>query len=59
MAIKDVYLLKKVPMPSVLVETGFLSNPEERSLLTDPAYQNKVADAILQGIIDFHQLEEE
>ena len=27
MAIKGVYLLKKVPMPSVLVETGFLSNP--------------------------------
>ncbi|WP_342507030.1 N-acetylmuramoyl-L-alanine amidase [Sporosarcina sp. FSL K6-2383] len=58
MAIERVYLLKKVPMPSVLVETGFLSNPEERGLLVDPAYQKKVADAILQGIIEFHQVEE-
>ncbi len=58
MAIKGVYLLKKVPMPSVLVETGFLSNPEERVLLIDPGYQKKVADAILQGIIDYHQMEE-
>ena len=58
MDIKGVYLLKKVPMPSVLVETGFLSNPDERVLLADPAYQKKVADAILEGIIDFHLSEE-
>ena len=58
MAIKGVYLLKKVPMPAVLVETGFISNPEERALLTDPAYQKKVADAILEGIINFHQIDE-
>lgn len=58
MAIKGVYLLKKVPMPSVLVETGFLSNPEERSLLVDPAYQEKVADAILEGVVNFHLMEE-
>ncbi|MBE1553085.1 N-acetylmuramoyl-L-alanine amidase [Sporosarcina limicola] len=58
MAIKGVYLLKKVPMPAVLVETGFISNAEERALLTDPSYQDKLADAILEGIIDFHQAEE-
>ena len=57
MAISGVYLLKKAPMPAVLVETGFLSNNEERALLTDPEYQNKVADAILEGIIDFMQAE--
>lgn len=58
MAIKGVYLLKKVPMPSVLIETGFISNPEERKLLTDPAYHAKVADAIIEGIIDFHTSEQ-
>ncbi|MFC5590736.1 N-acetylmuramoyl-L-alanine amidase [Sporosarcina soli] len=58
MAIKGVYLLKKVPMPAVLVETGFISNPEERALLTDPAYHGKVADAILEGITDYHTSEE-
>ena len=59
MAIKGVYLLKKVPVPAVLVETGFISNPEERALLTDPKYHAKVADAIVEGISDFHKLEEE
>ncbi|GEN85199.1 germination-specific N-acetylmuramoyl-L-alanine amidase [Sporosarcina luteola] len=58
MAIKGVYLLKKVPMPSVLIETGFISNPEERALLTDPNYQVKVADSIVEGIIQFHLSEE-
>lgn len=57
MAIKGVYLLKKVPTPAVLVETGFISNPEERALLTNPAYQGKVADAIMEGIINFSQSE--
>jgi N-acetylmuramoyl-L-alanine amidase len=59
MAIKGVYLLKKVPVPAVLVETGFISNPEERALLTDPKYHAKVADAIVEGISDFYKLEEE
>ena len=58
MAIKGVYLLKKVPTPAVLVETGFISNNEERALLTDPAYQGKVADAIMEGIIEFHTADE-
>jgi len=58
MAIKGVYLLKKVPTPAVLVETGFLSNNEERALLIDPAYQGKVADAITEGIVEFHTADE-
>lgn len=58
MAIKGVYLLKKVPTPAVLVETGFLSNNEERALLIDPAYQGKVADAIMEGIVEFHTADE-
>ncbi|WP_375709167.1 N-acetylmuramoyl-L-alanine amidase [Sporosarcina sp. NCCP-2222] len=45
-------------MPSVLVETGFISNPEERGLLVDPAYQAKVADSIVEGIIQYYDLEE-
>lgn len=58
MKITGVYLLKKVPMPAVLVETGFLSNPEERELLADPAYQKKVADAIVKGIVKYEHSEE-
>lgn len=54
LAIKGVYLLKKVPTPAVLVETGFISNAEERTLLTDPSYQRKVANAIAEGIVTFY-----
>ena len=36
LAIKGVYLLKKVPMPAALVETGFISNPEERGIIDGP-----------------------
>ncbi|MFJ8263902.1 N-acetylmuramoyl-L-alanine amidase CwlD [Rummeliibacillus sp. NPDC094406] len=50
LAIKQVYLLKKVKMPSVLVETGFLSNPQEAELLSSPDYQQKMAEAIVDGI---------
>lgn len=50
LAIKQVYLLKKATMPSVLVETGFLSNPEEAELLSSSDYQQKMAEAIVEGI---------
>lgn len=53
LSIKQVYLLKKVEVPSVLVETGFLSNDEERALLTSEDYQEKMAKAIAEGIEDY------
>ncbi|MBU1692130.1 MAG: N-acetylmuramoyl-L-alanine amidase [Gammaproteobacteria bacterium] len=34
-----------------MVEAAFVSNPEEERKLTDDAYQEKMADAILSGII--------
>lgn len=56
--ISGVYLLKNIPMPSVLVETGFLSNDEERALLIDKEYQKRVAAAIVDGVISFIRVEE-
>ncbi|WP_407643870.1 N-acetylmuramoyl-L-alanine amidase [Edaphobacillus lindanitolerans] len=50
LAVRQVYLLKKVPTPAVLIETGFISNPEEKALLTDKGYQKKVAEAIADGV---------
>lgn len=46
----EVYLLKGVKTPAVIVECGFLSNPEEEKLLTENSYQTKVAQAIYDGI---------
>lgn len=43
-------VLKAPDIPSILVETAFISNPEEEARLTDEDYQDKMADAILRGI---------
>jgi N-acetylmuramoyl-L-alanine amidase len=37
-------------MPAMLVETAFISNAEEERRLIDPAYQRKVAGAVLDGV---------
>ena len=43
-------VLKAPDIPSVLVETAFISNPEEESRLRSEAYQEQLADAIMRGI---------
>ena len=43
-------VLKAPDIPSILVETAFISNPDEEKRLKSTAYQNKVADAIFIGI---------
>lgn len=43
-------VLKSPDIPSILVETAFISNPEEERRLNDSAYQDKLAGAILNGI---------
>jgi N-acetylmuramoyl-L-alanine amidase len=43
-------VLKAPDIPSILVETAFISNPEEERKLRDAAYQHKFADAIAEGI---------
>lgn len=43
-------VLKSPDIPSILVETAFISNPEEERRLNDDAYQDKMAKAILSGI---------
>jgi N-acetylmuramoyl-L-alanine amidase len=43
-------VLKAPDIPSILVETAFISNPEEEKKLTDDAYQDKMAAAIVTGI---------
>jgi len=51
MALPAAYqVLKPGSQPSCTVECGFFSNPEEEALLQDDAYQQKLAEAILDGI---------
>ncbi|MEO7495702.1 MAG: N-acetylmuramoyl-L-alanine amidase [Massilia sp.] len=43
-------VLKAPDIPSILIETAFISNPEEEAKLRDNAYQDQIADAITKGI---------
>ena len=45
------YLLKRTEVPTIIVECGFLSNPQEAEKLTEDGYQKKLAQAITSGII--------
>ena len=47
----DVFILKGVTSPAVIVECGFLSNPDEEKLLTEDNYQNLLAQCILNGLL--------
>lgn len=43
-------VLRAPDIPSILVETAFISNPEEERLLRSPAHQDKLAQALMRGI---------
>ena len=43
-------VLKAPDIPSILIETAFISNPDEENKLRDPLHQRKMADAIADGI---------
>ncbi|NYT81302.1 N-acetylmuramoyl-L-alanine amidase [Alcaligenaceae bacterium] len=46
-------VLKAPDIPSILVETAFISNPEEERLLRSPSHQDKIAKAMLAGVSDY------
>jgi N-acetylmuramoyl-L-alanine amidase len=51
--INGVYLLKYTEKPGALVEVGFLSNPDERQLLSSEDYQTKIAASVYKGILRY------
>ncbi|MGF1688842.1 N-acetylmuramoyl-L-alanine amidase [Photobacterium japonica] len=46
-------VLKSPDIPSLLVETGFITNPTEERLLNATSHQNKLADAVYRGILAY------
>ncbi|MED1792343.1 N-acetylmuramoyl-L-alanine amidase family protein [Brevibacillus nitrificans] len=48
------YVIKNTKMPAVLTETGFLSNPTENAKLTNPAFQDKIAQALVAAIREYY-----
>ena len=51
--INNVYIIKYVEIPTVIVECGFLSNPEEESKLQTEEYQEKLSWGIYNGIMSY------
>lgn len=47
------YILRRTPVPTVIVECGFLSNSQEVKLLNTQEYQQKVAQAVREGILTY------
>jgi len=50
---RNFIVLRKARCPAVLVEVGYLSNPESEARLSTEGYRQRLADAIARGIIDF------
>lgn len=51
----DMYLQKRVEKPGVLIEAGFISNPNERYLLQKDYYQEKLSKVIANGIVKYFE----
>lgn len=49
----DLYMYKNTTVPGVLVECGYLSNYQERTLLRTKEYQEKISKSITNGIINY------
>lgn len=47
------YILKRTQIPTVIAECGFLSNTEEAEKLTSEEYQEQVAEAVCEGILQY------
>jgi N-acetylmuramoyl-L-alanine amidase len=50
------YVVSKTSMPSVLVEVGFLSHPEESKKLNTPKYQQEIAQKIYKAILQYKEM---
>lgn len=55
---KSIYLLWNSKTPAVIVECGFLSNPEEAQKLNDNGYQNQMSFSIFCGILNYYNLQQ-
>ena len=55
LTLTSAYIMRVLDIPAIMVESGFLSNPEEEALLNDDAYQDKIVVAIYGGILDYYK----
>lgn len=48
-----IYIMKNIKNPAIIIECGFLSNPQETDLLKTPEYQNKISYTICMSLIKY------
>ena len=51
---EGIYMYKKLKVPGVLIECGFLSNEKERGLLVQDEYQNRIVKTIVDGLLNYY-----
>lgn len=51
----DYFVLRRNQKPAVLIEVGYITNPDEMVLLKSSEYQRKAAEAIVKGILKYYQ----
>ena len=52
---KDIYVLEHTACPSILIECGFISNPDECEKLKNEEYRRRLAFAIVTGLVNYCQ----
>lgn len=55
---KGIWVLQATNMPAILVETGFITNPDDERYLNDPKGQQEIAEAITDAVIRYKQIVE-
>ncbi|MBD2869982.1 N-acetylmuramoyl-L-alanine amidase family protein [Paenibacillus arenilitoris] len=54
---EDYYVLKETNMPAILLELGYLTNPEEEAVMLSDEFQNAIASSIDEGVKQFLQIQ--
>lgn len=54
---ENMFILRECSMPAIIVEVGFITNPEEAAKLKTPQFQTKIAEGIASGILEYLQSE--
>jgi N-acetylmuramoyl-L-alanine amidase len=54
---ENYFVVKDTEMPAVLIETGYLTNPQEEAQMLDDEAQYRIAGSILDGIKDYLKLD--
>ena len=52
----DIFVLEETVMPSVLIELGFITNPQEEKQLWNKSYQNNLINAIFEGVKEYERI---